>query len=119
MSVDKGAPAGRKGAANAAAASFLLQVPSLSGPPEVFPVVANRPSVGIVVQGWLSTLQQLPRAAAGKDGFSSKGSGRTYCVVYGCGPTPLDHDTQLAVAAVAAKQKSQVMLQFVRKAQML
>jgi hypothetical protein len=42
-----------------------------------------------------------------------------YCVVYGCGPTPLDHDTQLAVAAVAAKQKSQVMLQFVRKAQML
>lgn len=117
MSVDKGTEAGRKGAADAA--SFLLQVPSLSGPPEVLPVVANRPSVGSVVQGWLSKLQQLPRSSPGKNTSSSKGSDRMYCVVYGCGPTPLDHDTQLAVAAVAAKQKSQVMLQFVRKAQML
>lgn len=119
MSVDNKAQVGGKGTADASVASFLLEVPSLSGPPEVLPVVAHRPSVSSVVQGWLSTLQQLPCASAAKDASCSKGSGRMYCVVYGCGPKTLDHDTQLAVAAVAAKQKSQVMLQFVRKAQML
>lgn len=127
LPVGKGAQAGGKGMADAPAA-FLLQVPSGSGSPEVLPVVASRPSVGSAMQSWLSTLQQLPGMSAAKDAACSKASGGLYCVVYGCGPTSLDHDTQLAVAAAAAKQKQrnggggssqQVMLQFVRKAQML
>ena len=123
----KGAQAGGKGLADAPA-SFLLQVPCGSGSFEVLPVVAARPSVSSAIQSWHSTLQQLPGVSAAKDVTCSKPSGGLYCVVYGCGPAPLDHDTQLAVAAVAAKQKrrtggggsgQQVMLQFVRKAQML
>jgi hypothetical protein len=123
------APSGlQKGAKDASvptelSSAFELHVPALSGGVEILPVVADRPAVSTVMQSWLSGLQQLPTTATAQDG---KGSERLSCVVYGCGPTTLDHATQLAVASVAAKQKRcggacsrPVHLQFVRKAQML
>lgn len=108
-------------------ASFLLRVPSASGSAEVLPVVASMPSASGVMQGWVNTLLQLPSASAAKDPACGKVPGRFYGVVYACGPTPLDHATQLAVASITAKHGKrggsggcrQVMLQFVRKAQML
>lgn len=122
----KGASTGVAAAA-AAAAPFMLHIPTLSGGLETLPVADDRPSVKHVVQAWISTLQQLPTAStAGKDSNSSASHDKLHCVVYGCGPTPLDHDTQLAVTSVAAKQRrrreggaKQVVLSFVRKAQQL
>jgi hypothetical protein len=103
--------------------AFELHVPTLSGNFEILPVVAERPAVSTVMQSWLTGLQQLPTTATAQDGKISE---RLSCVVYGCGPTTLDHATQLAVASVAAKQRRSggacsrpVQLQFVRKAQML
>lgn len=112
----------------------------MSGAPEVLPVVASRPSIADVVGGWLRTLRQLPGVSvvAQKDADSAATESskhhpvsHLYCLVYGCGPTTLDNDTQLAVAAAASAAKrrrqsagslpgaQQLQLQFVRKAQML
>lgn len=103
--------------------SLMLEVPCVTaGTQETLPVIAQRPAVGQLMQGWLASQQQLPAA---------KSSGKLHCVVFGCGPTPLDHATQLAVADIAAKQKRHnsrggaagasrpMLLQFVRKAQQL
>lgn len=105
------------------ALAFELHVPTLEGIVEILPVTAEKPAVSTVMQTWLTSLQQLPTTATAQGG---RGSERLHCVVYGCGPTTLDHATQLAVASVAGKQKRcggagsrPVQLQFVGKAQML
>jgi hypothetical protein len=112
--------AGKAGAGSAA--GCILQVPRSSGEPETFTVTMGRPDVGGLIQGWLGTLQQLPTAVNGQEG-EGKASSKLRCLVYGCGPTPLDHATQLAVSRAGAQHKvagrAAVQLEFVRKAQML
>jgi hypothetical protein len=100
-----------------------LQVPTMTGTVSTFPVDTARPSVSSAIQGWLNTQQQLPTATTAKG--TDVASGRRHYVVYGCGPTALDHSTQLAVANIGRQRRrgegaaSPAVLQFVRKAQML
>jgi hypothetical protein len=115
---------GSKTAGSQDPAALELQVPTMSGTVSTLHVVAARPSVSSAIQGWLNTLQQLPTNTTAKG--TDEASRRQHYVVYGCGPTPLDHSTQLAVASIAAKQRRRgegagrsIILQFVRKAQML
>jgi hypothetical protein len=112
--------AGKAGAGSGA--GCILQVPRPSGESETFAVTMTRPDVAGVIQGWLGTLQQLPAAVKGQES-EGKASSKLHCLVYGCGPTPLDHATQIAVAKAGAQHKAAgrgaVQLEFVRKAQML
>lgn len=114
-----------RGADSAAAgmsSSLTLSIPSPSGGVAVLLVSSERPCVQESLKTWLSSLQQLPtHSTAERDNCLR-------CVVYGCGPTPLDHATQLAVSAVGAQLgkrgksgsgQPRVLLRFVRKAQQL
>jgi hypothetical protein len=119
QSTAAGGKDGRNTPCDAPALELLLPTSAAGGASEDrYPVRAGRPGIEALVSGWLGGLGQLPAASA---------CGVLDVTVFGCGPTPLIHSTQVLVQALNAKQRSglqagggaRIRLQFDRKTQAL